>query len=139
MTKQQKRERQEAIEKLRAMLKPGDTVRTILRHVSRSGMRRCVSPIIDGEDRSYLVALALGAKVDQKHGGIKVDGCGMDMGFHLVYGLSATLWPDGFGCVGEGGENRSARCPSNDHSNGDCDYTPHTHKNGGYALRQRWL
>jgi hypothetical protein len=82
----------------------------------------------------------------------------MDMGFHLVYTLSYALYPQGFGCVGE-------RCPSNDHSNGDRDYTPHGcydengaledrepgpgelrdgcrrhwHRDGGYALTQRWL
>lgn len=46
------------------------------------------------------------------------------MGFHVVYGLARTLWPDGYGCIGE-------HCPSNDHSNGDRDYTPHT----GQVLR----
>lgn len=59
-------------------------------------------------------------------------GCGMDVGFSLVYNLGWVLFPNGFECVGE-------RCPSNDHSNGDRDYSPHHHSDGGYALRQRWL
>lgn len=62
-----------------------------------------------------------------------VNGCGMDMGFHVVYELGYTLYGrDGFICIGE-------RCPSNDHSNGDRDYTPHAHTDGGYALRYEWL
>lgn len=76
----------------------------------------------------------------------------MDMGFWAVYQLSYGLFKGGFGCIGEG-------CPSNDHSNGDRDYTPHMseadrmgadgelcnchkdhmHNDGGYALKQRWL
>lgn len=143
--------RDEAIAKLRELLHPGDTVQTILRHRSRSGMSRSISPVIGGEDVSYLVAPAVGYSFDRRHGGVRVSGCGMDAGFHLVYSLSRALYPDGHPCTGE-------RCPSNDHSNGDRDYTPehrgnargdvwpghplwhpHQHSDGGYALRHRWL
>jgi len=55
----------------------------------------------------------------------------MDMGFHLVSTLSYYLYPEGFGCTGKS-EGRD-RCPSNDHSNGDRDYTPHTQKQIGWA------
>ena len=134
------KERNEAIEELRELLKPGDTVYCILRHVSRSGMMRAISPIIvkDGEapwEISYLVAPATGRKFNQKHGGVTVSGCGMDMGFELVYTLSRTLWPDGFECVGKG-------CLAPDHVNPpqDKNYEPHLHEGaGGYALRHRWL
>lgn len=135
----------EALARLREMVKAGDTVLTILRHVSRSGMNRSISPVVDMQDIGYLVARVGNDKMDQTHGGIKQTGCGMDMGFNLVYNLSRDMFPDGFGCVGEG-------CPSNDHSNGDRSYvkhwdkTPgkdaltfHWHKDGGYALKQRWL
>lgn len=143
-------EREEARTKLRAMLPPGSTVYTILRHVSRSGMLRCVSVVIqeaDGpNDVTWLAARALGEKINNRHDGINMSGCGMDMGFALVYNLASVLYPDGFGCAGAG-------CPSNDHSNGDRDYTPHPgcgkpdrrghrdhwHASGGYALRHRWL
>ena len=140
MTKKQA-ERDESIAKLREMLKPGDEVRTILRNVSRSGMSRSISIIIDGEDRSYLAARALGSRIDDKRGGIKAVGCGMDMGFHLVYNLGRVLFPDGHDCCGEGtNSGRFDRCPSNDHSNGDRNYSAdHRHKDGGYALRHRWL
>ena len=121
---------------LRVILKPGDTVYTILRHVSRSGMMRHISTVVKREDGlrdiSFLTAKAMGFTINRDTGGVKCGGCGMDMGFHLVYELSATLFPDGFGCVGE-------QCPSNDHSNGDRVYTPHHHSSGGYALSHRWL
>ena len=45
MTKAQQAERDEAREKLRKWLKPGDTVYTVLRHVSRSGMMRTIQVI----------------------------------------------------------------------------------------------
>jgi hypothetical protein len=129
-------EKAEAIERLRGMLKPGDTVYTILRHVSRSGMSRSISVVVvqDGVpfDVSWAVAKAGLGRFDRDRDGVKVTGCGMDMGFHLVYNLAWTLYPDGFGCVGE-------HCPSNDHSNGDRDRTPHKHSDGGYALVHRWL
>jgi hypothetical protein len=104
-------------------------------------------------DVSYHAAMAIGSPRDRETGALRVSGCGMDMGFHVAYALSATLYRDGFGCIGEG-------CPSNDHSNGDRDYTPHMdtaaraasadgtpcachadhwHREGGYALRHRWL
>ena len=125
-------QRDEAIAGLRERIKPGDTVQTILRHVSRSGMTRAISPVVNGEDISWLVARASDYRVNQKHGGLTVEGCGMDMGFDVVYNLSWVLFKEGFDCIGE-------RCPSNSHSNGDRDYTPHHHKEGGYALKQRWL
>ena len=130
--------RNNAIQTLRDQIKPGTTLRTILRHTSRSGMSRSISVVHDGEDITYLVARALGDNIDQRHDGIKVPGAGMDIGFRLVYSLSQTLFPLGFDCLGD----RTAdlpRCPSNDHSNGDRDYTPHLHQSGGFALRQRWL
>lgn len=95
-TKEQLQERKDAQEELRKILKPGQTVYTILRHVSKSGMSRNISVVIieNGEPReiSYLVARALGDKMDASTGGIKVSGCGMDMGFHLVDNLRYTLF-----------------------------------------------
>ncbi len=134
MTRQEKlAEQQEAQEQLREEFPPGSTASTILRHVSRSGMSRSISVVnAKIEDVTWMVARALGERIDPKNGGIKVVGCGMDMGFHLVYGMSRTIYPNGHDCTGE-------RCPSNDHSNGDRDYTPHNHSDGGYAVSQRWL
>lgn len=140
-----KAEKEAAVQRLRDHVEPGDTVHTILRHVSGSGMTRAISVVIistDGPtaqhepwDISYLVARADDSKIDQRHGGIRVRGAGMDMGFDLVYRLSRYLFPDGFDCIGEG-------CPANDHSNSP--YPERVagsmhHRDGGYALRQRWL
>jgi hypothetical protein len=143
-TKAQIAERDEALERLREWLEPGDTVYTILRHVSRSGMSRSISVVRDSEDGphdfTYLAARVLGYRVDERNGGLKAGGCGMDMGFHVVYSLSSRLFPNGFECIGEGDSDRwGSRCPSNDHSNGDRDYSPHHHSSGGYALRHEWL
>jgi hypothetical protein len=61
----------------------------------------------------------------------------MDTGFHLVYNLGYVLFPLGFECTGC--DEPPNLCPSNDHSNGDRDYAPHNHKDGGYALRSQWI
>jgi hypothetical protein len=88
------KERMEAVERLREWLKPGDTVYTIMRHVSRSGMQREISLRYFGDrsepyDLDYNAALAMSDRIG-KHDGIIVGGCGMDMGFHLVYNLGRT-------------------------------------------------
>jgi hypothetical protein len=157
----------------RIQLKPGDTVFTILDSVSRSGMSRQVRPVIlkDGADfhPTWAVGVLTGRRVKRggTHDSLTIGGCGFDAGHDLVYSLSHVLYPEGFGCIGED-------CPSNDHSNGDRDYTPHSdevrvcircdyagpcttcprcvrptkdstqrvehwHREGGYALRHRWL
>ena len=73
-------------------------VYTILRRVSASGMTRAISLKIvkDGEliDITYTAAKALGEKVVEVNGqnAIRVQGCGMDMGFHLVYNLASILF-----------------------------------------------
>lgn len=140
--------RQESLEHLRNLLKPGDTVSTILRHVSRSGMQRRISAVIarDGEviDITWHAARAMGESVKQRgayvqDAGIVMVGCGMDMGFALVYNLSYALYPNGFTCPGES-------CPSNDHSNDRSEamrrenFAGHKHTgDGGYALKHKWL
>lgn len=185
MAKWTKTEQAEAIEELHKWVKPGDVLYTNLKSVSRSGMSRVIQvlklPSTDDRGPLYLghlAAKAAGYTYNDKADGIRADGCGMDMGFHVVYSLSRVLYPKGFGCVGE-------KCPSNDHSNGDRDYTPHEeaqkrecsackgtgevllyrfeklansemqtcrtcngkkqleaghwHRDGGYAIQQRWL
>ena len=72
-----------------------DTIYSIIRHVSASGMSRRIDfyCIIDNQPR-YLtgyIADILGYKVSNK-GGINVQGCGMDMCFDTVYRLSCNLY-----------------------------------------------
>lgn len=164
MARVSKARRAECIEQLRELVKPGDTVYTTIKHVSRSGMQRSIDVhvIRDNEPRwiSRYVADAIGATFDERREAVKMGGAGMDMGFALVYKLSHALFSDGFGCIGEGDTPGSpGRCPSSDHLNGDRDYTPHAnnadrlgadgslctchtdhwHTSGGYALNQRWM
>jgi hypothetical protein len=172
LTKAQRQERQEAIDQLREWLKPGDTVYTILDHVSSSGMMRAIRVVLPtiggpsvestapgGKPTDYVrkdgitvdfvhpnwaVGKALGLKHWKRNGreqdALVVGGCGMDMGFHLVYELSHVLygaahkpgdlpdqipdqsqyatpapagwhWEGGYACLGKG------KCPSNYHVN----------------------
>lgn len=84
----------ERIAYLQKTLPEGSTIYTVLRHVSQSGMLRRISifAVIDGEIRSidYSAAQILG-KTIKGDGGIPVRGCGMDMGFALVYDLAYAV------------------------------------------------
>lgn len=136
-------EREEAIAQLRAMFPIGSSVPTVLRHVSSSGMTRAISVLDPASlrDVSYLVAKATGDRLHPTKPGVRVGGCGMDMGFALVYGLSRTLYRDGFPCIGLSDQPR-VRCGSNDHANEwkAPDFTPgRLHSDPGYALSQRWV
>lgn len=96
--------KEEAIKRLKEEIKKGDTLWTQLNHVSQSGMTRHISvrqikkdyPL----DWTRLVSIALDWKEAKNrfggYNGIKVGGCGMDMGFHLVYTLSSVLYNDGY-------------------------------------------
>ena len=131
-------EKEEAIKILRKYLPAGSEVYTILKHVSRSGMSRDISCVMTTESLTYkgkqiinnldyYISKALDWPLNDK--GIRVGGCGMDMGFHLIYSLSRILYPNGFDCIGD-------NCPSNDHFNREDNKH---HKDGGYALIQKWL
>ena len=163
--RQKEREAAEALERLREWVKPGDTIWCVLRSVSRSGMMRVIDFQKFEADGRHLslgwnIAKALDMGYDRNREGVKVTGCGMDMGFHVVSNLGYALYPQGFGCIGRT-EDRQTWCPSNDHSNGDRDYTPHGtcdlcrepdckqdkphlqvkhwHTSGGYALVSKWV
>lgn len=97
-------EKQEAIEQLKAILKPGDTVYTILRYVSRSGMQRGIDLYAMQDGRPRWITAYVGKAIDrpqtrkdwQEQRGLSVRGCGMDMGFSLVYDLAHVLFGDGY-------------------------------------------
>lgn len=74
------------------------TLYTNLKHVSSSGMSRDmkVLAVIDGQIRDvtwYVATLGVGT-LKERNGQrvIRVGGCGMDMGFHVVYTVSALLY-----------------------------------------------
>ncbi len=108
---------------LRKLAKPGTTVHCVLRSVSKSGMSRTISLFVihKGELRSIdqLAADATERNVADG-GGIKMGGCGMDMGFALVYELGMAMWPKG------------TKKPHG-RRNGEPD------TNGGYALKHSWV
>ncbi len=83
-----------AKESLLNILKPDDTVYTVLRHVSRSGMQRRIDLYTFKDNRKiYLTGYyAIMKGEESPRNGYKVGGCGMDMGFHLVHGLSYRLF-----------------------------------------------
>ena len=111
MDKKEK-DRVEAKEELLKTLKPGDTVYTVLRHVSRSGMLRHIDVYTLKDNKpvwlTYWVSKLLDYKLAKYDNGLKVSGCGMDMGFHVVYSLSYSLFHE-------------------------------THDRPGYVLNHRWL
>lgn len=154
MTRLKKAEKEaqriEAIAMLREIVKPGDRVYTVLRHVSSSGMSRRITVIAYDNrkthkrisnsenimDITWLVARALDYRRNDNDGALVIGGCGMDMGFNVVYSLSSVLYRGNFHCLGQ-------NCSSNDHLNGmqrpeKADKTL-MHSDGGYALKHSWL
>ena len=95
MKKPTKEEKDQALKTLRKYCKPGTTVYTILRHVSKSGMSRCIDLYVYRNNEpirlSHYAATVLGEALDRRWEGIRISGCGMDMGFELVYQLSRAL------------------------------------------------
>ena len=130
-----------ALANLKRALKPGQTIYFVVTHVARSGMQRSIEFYIPGysvdsvampdgtykrvkhasiERITWEMSRVLGYRIDQKHGGLVVGGCGMDMGFHCVYNLGRALFPKG------------TRTPHGTR-NGKPD------SDGGYALKSRQM
>ena len=115
----------------------GETIYTILRHCSRSGMMRVVEAYVIRNNRPVCIGAILTDdetkklpfKRDRTRDGYVIGGCGMDVGFELVYTIGAIAFPNGFDCMGD-------KCLSNDHMNGD--HRSH-HSDGGYAFKHNWL
>jgi hypothetical protein len=109
---------QQAKQELIKILEEGNhKVYTSLVSVSGSGMSRKIDVFVStgaGEIRNinwYIEKLDLYNR-DLKTGSLKVSGCGMDMGFSVVYDLSCTLY-----------------------RNEDGSYS----HEGAYKLKQQWL
>lgn len=74
------------------------TLYTSLKHVSSSGMSRDmkVLAVVEGDiiDVTYYVGKLDIGTLKERNGQrvIRVGGCGMDMGFHVVYTISAMLY-----------------------------------------------
>ena len=111
------------------MINPGSTIYCVLRSVSSSGMSRRISLFVavpPHDDMPASIAnidgmtTTITGRTLSGKGGIVANGCGMDMGFDLVYSLGRALWPNGTP------EPHGSR-------NGEPD------TDGGYALKQAWL
>ena len=110
---------EENLARLHELLKPGDTVVCVLRSVAKSGMSRRIDFYTTGLDYlTHSIAVVHGDA--EPRNGLRVDGCGMDMGFSVVYNLGYILWSKGTD-VPHGTRNNEP------------DST------GGYALKHRWL
>jgi hypothetical protein len=78
----------------------GSTAYTTVVHVARSGMSRHIKVFVAPkkgviQDVSGYVADYLDWRYTKKEA-VFVGGCGMDMGFHLIYTLSSVLYDDGY-------------------------------------------
>ena len=119
-------EKIELLKETKNILNKGNRkVYCILRHVSSSGMSRRISfyTIIKNEPiwLDYKIEKILGYKRSNKVG-LKVSGCGMDMGFSVVYDLGDALWPKGDGKTITG--RNGSKTPETD---------------GGYLLKHIWI
>lgn len=144
----------EAKAQLRKWLKPGDTLHTIVDHVSRSGMSRNIRVVLlrDGEAThpNHSVSVVLGYPRAKRGDGFVVGGCGMDMGFHVVHSLGYALWGEeaAEGTGREANKLRKAIYEADKfywHQGGKTE-KPDWTKPGrewfggaGYALKHRWL
>lgn len=92
-----KEDRQHALEILTRLATEGQTVYSVLRSVSRSGMQRKIDFYVIQDNRPMFLSWAI-SKVcgyAQKDGALVVNGCGMDMGFSVVYDLGMELYGKG--------------------------------------------
>lgn len=75
---------------------------TLVRHVARSGMSRTISVhYVDSrsgelQQLNYVTSVLLGLPMDPLRDGVKITGCGMDMGFSIVYDLASFALKDGY-------------------------------------------
>lgn len=94
MTKaqQKEQERQESIQVLRKTINKKQGIVIVIKSVSKSGMSRRMDVYTRDLNNyiSYHVAKVLDWPFNDR--GIKVDGCGMDMAFHLAYTLTSYLY-----------------------------------------------
>lgn len=115
--------RAQVLAEAKRKIKPGQKIYCTLRSVSASGMSRRISlhTIHKGEliPLDYTASILTGRTLSDK-GGIVCNGCGMDMGFDLVYSLGYSIWPKG-------------TPKAHGTRNGQPD------KDGGYALKHIWI
>jgi hypothetical protein len=123
MIKEKDLERERALKQLRTIARrTGYKFYCVLRHVSRSGMFRAISIYAKGKEGliwcdGYIARAGIFKMTKNRsyQDGLAVSGCGMDMGFHVVYEVSRTMYPKGF-------------------KDGDND-----NRDGGYRIKHEWI
>jgi len=108
--------KEQARDALREQVQAGQTVFTVLRSVSSSGMSRQIDVYLIQDDKPVYITGLVARLLDYrqaKSGALFVRGCGTDMGFEVVYSLSRALFPDG--------------------------NPERTDRDAGYALKQAWI
>lgn len=104
-----KEQLEEYKETLKGFFPIGSTVYTVLRHVSSSGMTRDIGivgiandPRNEGHFKTfhpnYMVACLLGLKHEANgwRDSVRIEDCGMNMAFAIVYRLATVLYGDGY-------------------------------------------
>lgn len=93
-------EKSACIQSLRDYIQPEQRVYTKLNHVSQSGMMRVIDLYVVKDGNIVRITWSACAATDtpynRKHEGMKMNGCGMDMGFAAVYNLSHALFGNGY-------------------------------------------
>lgn len=82
-----------------SLLPKNTTIYTILRRVSKSGMKRIIDMFYVENGEPVMIHFRTNKVFQQRKNhegdvGYTVSGCGMDMGFHLVDSLNRTVFPD---------------------------------------------
>jgi len=130
MNKEELKEKEEAKIELRDLFKQaGYLAYTKLDHVSRSGMMRHISVFLMIDNSPYNINYLIAKLGDYKrinNGSLKTTGCGMDMGFDMVYNTSSEVYSTQ--------EERDAT-KIRTHRNGMKGYET----DGGYIVSQKWL
>ena len=121
----------EAIKRLKQWIRPSNIIYVVLRHVSTSGMSRRLDFYVIKHNQpiriTYLIAYALGYRLSKVDDALVVQGCGMDMGFSVVYSLGRCLFPKG-GSLRH--TNSIRRLQEKKYGR---------EKDGGYLLKHQWL
>ena len=87
----------EEIKAFKKLIPKGSKVYCILRHVSQSGMMRVIDFYNKDMIRiSHKISDLLSYSYHNKKEGLRVTGCGMDMGFAVVYDLSSAIHKSGY-------------------------------------------
>ena len=100
MARVTKEEQQLAVQNMGRYINEGDTIYTILKKVSSSGMSRQIAVVVRTDtgisNISWWVARALGYRMSKDRDCFSISGCGQDMGYAVAYDIGATLFGDGY-------------------------------------------